>query len=194
MTGVFHDRRPQHCISCVMMVKSDTVFYIGATGYIGGVVLQHLLLLPHPPSRITALIRDPKKVELLKNVNLPSGVTLEPLLGSLQDLETLTKAAEEHDVVFSMADADDLPAMKAILEGIKRRKEKTGEVPLLIHTSGTGLLTDNAKGSFAGETVSSECLRAWLSTDLYRPGTETSDRNLPSSAFHRGAPGHGHTP
>jgi len=143
-----------------------TVFYIGATGYIGGTVLQHLLC-SNPPSRITALIRDPHKAELLKKLKVPSGVTIDSLIGSLGDCDKLTRAAEEHDVVFSMADCDDLPAMKAVLGGMKRRKAKTGEVPLLIHTSGTGVLVDDARGMYAGETVSLAQYSA-DQDDLYR--------------------------
>lgn len=39
---------------------------------------------------------------------------------------------------FVQADADDLVATNAFLAGFKARHEKTGDVPVLIHTSGTG--------------------------------------------------------
>ena len=35
------------------------------------------------------------------------------------------------------ADADDEPAMKAILAGMKKRHEKTGDTPILIHLVST---------------------------------------------------------
>ena len=119
-----------------LSMPGKTVFFTGATGYIGGTVLQNLLNHADPPSLITVLVRDPKKVELLNHVKLPPGVSLKPVTGSLQDLMQLEKACEEYEMVIQTADADDLPAMKAILTGMKRRKEKTGEVPILIHTSG----------------------------------------------------------
>lgn len=34
----------------------------------------------------------------------------------------------------TQADVDDLPAAKAILRGMKKYKERTGKVPILIHT------------------------------------------------------------
>jgi len=44
------------------------------------------------------------------------------------------------------ADADHLEAVKAILRGLKLRHDKTGEVPIYIHTSGTGVLAEDARG------------------------------------------------
>jgi hypothetical protein len=132
---------------------SKTVFLTGATGYIGGTVLTKLLSLSTPPATITLLIRDEKKAQAIAQLKT-NGTTLKPIIGSLQDLETLTKAAAEADIVINTADADDLPAAKALIEGMKQRKEKTKHRSLFIHTSGTGVLTDNAKGQYPSDTVS----------------------------------------
>jgi hypothetical protein len=51
------------------------------------------------------------------------------------------------------ADADDLDAAKAILAGLKDRYESTGKKAILIHTSGTGTLADNALGKFTSDTI-----------------------------------------
>jgi len=132
---------------------SKTVFLTGATGYIGGTVLTKLLSLPTPPSTITLLIRDEKKAQAISSIKT-NGTTLKPIIGSLQDLETLTKAAADADIVVNTADADDLPATKALIEGMKQRKEKTKHRSLFIHTSGTGVFVDNAKGQYPSDTVS----------------------------------------
>lgn len=150
-----------------------TVFMTGATGYIGGTVLTKLLSLPTPPAVIQILIRDAAKAEKLSQLSLPSGTTVKPLIASLQDLDALTKAASEHDIVVSTADADDLPAMQAMIAGMKIRKEKTGHRSLLIHTSGTGTLTDDAKGMYPSDKVSAPLLtlhveyRSYIYTDLH---------------------------
>ena len=133
---------------------SKSVFLTGATGYIGGTVLTKLLALSSPPSAITILVRSEDKAKSISSFPTPSGTTLTPLLGSLQDLEKLSKAAETHDIVVHTADADDLDAIKAIIEGAKKRKAKTGHRTLLIHTSGTGVFVDNAKGHYPSDTVS----------------------------------------
>ncbi|KAK4688022.1 hypothetical protein P7C73_g2097, partial [Tremellales sp. Uapishka_1] len=130
-----------------------SVFFTGITGYIGGTVLTRILALPHPPKLITALIRDPAKAERLSSLTLSKGVTLRPLIGSLDDLEKITAAVAEHDIVISTASADHLDGTKAIIEGMRIRKEKTGHRPLIIHTSGTGVLTDDARGMYPTEKI-----------------------------------------
>ena len=157
--------------------KGKTVFFTGATGYIGGTVLQKLLSLPTPPSLITILIRDHQKAELLQKLEV-AGVKIQALIGSLEDFDKLRKAAEEHDVVVSTANCDDLNGISAMLDGMKQRKAKTGQTSLLIHTSGTGALVDNAKGMYAGDIVS--CL-GWITLkfiDLYRFRSRTEDERV----------------
>ena len=131
-----------------------SIFFTGATGYIGGTVLTKLLSIPNPPTNITVLIRDPKKAELLKELEFPQGTTVVPLLGSLEDHEKLTKAAETHDITIHCADADDLGAIKAIIQGQGNRRKETGHRPLLIHTSGTAQLGDDAAGQYPADNVS----------------------------------------
>jgi len=63
------------------------------------------------------------------------------------------KLASEADVVFSIADCNDLPAAQATLKGLEKRFKTTGSVPTLIHTSGTGVLSDNAAGEYAYDTI-----------------------------------------
>jgi hypothetical protein len=129
-----------------------TIFLTGSTGYIGGTVLLALLALPIPPKSIYLLIRDSAKAELLKSIPT-SSTNLIPVIGSLGDLSILEKHAEEVDVVVSTANADDLEGMNAMLKGMRKRKDKTGHRSLLIQTSGTGVLVDNAKGQYPGNKV-----------------------------------------
>jgi hypothetical protein len=81
----------------------------------------------------------------------------------MEDLDLLEEQASKHDITINTANADDvsvsaqwiglfavlthsrapqLPATKAILRGQAKRKEETGHRPILIHTSGTGVLSD----------------------------------------------------
>ena len=130
-----------------------SVFFLGATGFVGGSVLTQLLSLPTPPSLITCLIRDPKKIEHLGTFSTPSGTTLGPLQGSLADVDKIERAAETHDIVISCADCDDMPSIKAFLEGMKKRKAKTGHRSVLVHTTGTGLFVDESKGQWPTDKV-----------------------------------------
>jgi nucleoside-diphosphate-sugar epimerase len=107
------------------------LFITGATGYIGGSVLTSLLQYPNK-YRISALVRSQAQADVLKKFGV------EPVLGSLDDLDTLTKAASEAHIVVNTADADHLPSAQALVKGLKLRKDKNS---VFLHTSGTGLLT-----------------------------------------------------
>ncbi|KAG1882313.1 hypothetical protein F4604DRAFT_1743472 [Suillus subluteus] len=135
------------------MPESDKtrIFVTGATGYIGGSVLSALLSHPRATSfQITVLIRSPEKVELFNSVGVVA------VVGSNQDLEKLTEHARDSDVVLACADADDLQAARAILLGLKKRYDETGRVPILIHTSGTGVFIDDAAGNYATDNIYSD--------------------------------------
>lgn len=139
-----------------MSTSGKNVFFTGATGYIGGTVLQALLTAPTPPASITVLIRDASKADLFTSLSLAKekGVKLIPLVGSLEDTDKLKDAASAADVVVDTANADHLEAINALIQGMKARKEKTGHRPLFIHTSGTGVLVDDARGAYPNDKVS----------------------------------------
>ncbi|WWC66709.1 uncharacterized protein I206_100613 [Kwoniella pini CBS 10737] len=135
--------------------SGKTVFFTGATGYIGGTVLESILNSPKPPKLITLLIRDEKKSNDFKNLETAKkqNVEIKILISSLDDLEKIEKASSEHDITIHTADADNLKGVKAILKGQKLRKEKTGHRPILIETSGTGVLIDKAKGEYPNDII-----------------------------------------
>lgn len=113
-----------------------TIFLTGATGYIGGAVLALLLEAPNDKLyKIAALVRSHQKAPLLEALGV------RPVLGSLADLELLEKEARENDATIHTANADDLPAIQAILKGLIAGGESGGKKKVLIHTSGTGVLT-----------------------------------------------------
>ncbi|KAG6868177.1 hypothetical protein C0993_006613 [Termitomyces sp. T159_Od127] len=123
-------------------------FILGATGYIGGTVLTRFLERSDiTSSKITALVRSPEKAAIFASFGINA------VIGSHTDGQLVEKLASEADVVVSMADADYLPAIQAILRGLKMRHETTGTVPILIHTSGTGVLGDKALGAYLSDTI-----------------------------------------
>ncbi|RPD68447.1 NAD(P)-binding protein [Lentinus tigrinus ALCF2SS1-7] len=135
-----------------MYTEKTSILYTGATGYVGGHALQRILT--HPKANtfdITALVRDADRAKLLE-----SKFGVKAVVGSLKDADKLTDLAEGAHLVFHAADSDDEPAMKAILAGMKKRHEKIGDTPILIHLSGAGSLTDDARGEYASQTVTSD--------------------------------------
>ncbi|GJE96185.1 NAD(P)-binding protein [Phanerochaete sordida] len=132
------------------MSGKTPIFYIGATGYIGGSVLAKLLKHPSADTfDITALVRSEDKAAKLNKLGVRT------VIGSYKDVALVERLSEAAHVVFSMADADDLPMVQAILKGLKQRHAKLGDLPILIHTSGTGVLThgQETKGMAATDVI-----------------------------------------
>ncbi|KAF6762446.1 hypothetical protein DFP72DRAFT_875966 [Ephemerocybe angulata] len=122
------------------MSTTTKIFLTGATGYIGGSILTRLLAHPDRPSfELTALVRNPDAAKKL------AALGVKTISGSYDDLALLTDAAAQADVVFTMVCVtvwDQLPPAQAILAGLKQRFEQTSKPPILIHTSGAGIVMD----------------------------------------------------
>ncbi|KII89888.1 hypothetical protein PLICRDRAFT_40070 [Plicaturopsis crispa FD-325 SS-3] len=143
------------------MSSTIDIFLTGATGYIGGTVLTRLLQHPKAAQfRIRALIRNKDKAALIAS-KYPS---VTPIIGANQDLQLLEDAAASADIIVSAADSDDLPAAEAIVRGLKRRHQETGKVPVIIHTSGTGVLGDSSAGMYPTEDIYDDADAAQIAT------------------------------
>lgn len=126
------------------------IFFTGATGYIGGTILTKLIKTLSTESQsynINVLVRQQEKADILDKLAYPG---VKSIVGSLDDLPAVESYAANADIFISTADADGLDAMNAILKGFKTRFEKTGVAPILIHTSGTGVYTDDPKNWLKG--------------------------------------------
>ncbi|KAH9945012.1 uncharacterized protein BXZ73DRAFT_95999 [Epithele typhae] len=150
------------------MTTKTSIFLTGATGLIDGSVLARLLAHPKAADfEIIALVRSEAKGRLLQ-----ANFGVKPLVGSLQDVDKIAAVSEAANVIINTADCDDLPSAEAILSGMKARHDKTGEVPILIHTSGTAMLINDAKGVYLAETV-------------YDDMNLEQIKSIPPSALHR---------
>ncbi|KAF8961483.1 hypothetical protein BDZ97DRAFT_1759854 [Flammula alnicola] len=143
------------------MSSKLNIFFTGATGYIGGTVLTRLLQHPDAASfQITALVRSAETGEKLKTLGV------EVIIGSYTDenLGFLTEAASKADVVIAVArllqansiNSINLAPINAILAGMKVKYEKSGKAPLLIHTSGSAFVMDDARGLHSGQAEISD--------------------------------------
>ncbi|KAI0694390.1 NAD-P-binding protein [Cerioporus squamosus] len=133
------------------MSAKTTIFLTGATGYLGGTVLARLL--NHPDRKnfdITVLVRNEAKAKILSEK-----FGLKTVIGTHQDLDKVESQAEAAHIVFNISDADDANFTGAILKGLKSRHTKTGDVPILIHTTGSAIVMDDARGAYAAgpETI-----------------------------------------
>lgn len=89
----------------------------------------------------TLVVRDQGKADQLQ-LRYPDA-KLNIVLTNHADTAKIAELAAESDVVLNLADADDLPLAKAVNEGLTKRVNTAGvRQPVLIHTSGTSVLSD----------------------------------------------------
>ncbi|KAG0228626.1 hypothetical protein BGW41_003367 [Actinomortierella wolfii] len=144
------------------------VFITGQTGFIGGTAIDHLLKDPYAKENFVyrSLVRTEDKAKLIQAL----GIT--PVLGSLDDANLLTEEVAKADLILHFADADHLPAIHAIAKGLHQQGHRHLARPIFIHTSGTGVLTDGAKGTFT-------------SNDIFSDDQPAKILGLPDSQLHR---------
>ena len=118
------------------------VFIVGP-GFIGWNIID--MLMPQGYS-ITGLVRRKEHADSIK----ASGAI--PVMGDLNDKALITEKSAEADIIFHTATADHLPSAEAVLDGVKTRALK-GQMTIFIHTSGTSVLNDDAKGQYKSDKV-----------------------------------------
>ncbi|MFD1773120.1 NAD-dependent epimerase/dehydratase family protein [Paenibacillus rhizophilus] len=117
------------------------VFVTGATGYIGGSVARVLLEAGHI---VYGLVRNPNKIEPLKQIGI------EPVLGTLEDTEVLTRYAQLSDAVIHTADSDHRTAVETFIAALR------GSGKPFLHTSGSSVVGDDARGDSKSENIYNE--------------------------------------
>ncbi|KAI0738076.1 NAD-P-binding protein [Daedaleopsis nitida] len=144
------------------MSTKTNIFFIGATGYVGSTLITRLVNHPEASTfDIYALVRSAEEAKIFESAL------------NLKELDKVQALAEKADVIFHLGDSDDVPLIKAIFSGMKAKHSKTGVQPMLIHTSGTGVIVDDARGEYVTDTVYSdlnlEQIKAIPETALHRP-------------------------
>jgi nucleoside-diphosphate-sugar epimerase len=122
------------------------IFLTGAGGYIGGSVAQALLAAGH---RVRGLTRSASTAQQL------SAGGIEPVLGTLDDSDLLIREARASDGVVDTASADHAGAAQSLIAGLE------GSGKPLLHTSGSSVAADDARGSCRSENVFDE-ETAWI--------------------------------
>lgn len=117
------------------------IFLTGASGFIGGSVAARFLKEGY---QIRGLVRDANKAKQLQALGI------EPILGTLTDSTILIENAKWADAVVNAASSDNLGAVEVLIEGL------AGSNKVLLHTSGSSLVGDDARGEFASEKIFNE--------------------------------------
>jgi nucleoside-diphosphate-sugar epimerase len=93
---------------------------------------------------VRGLLRDPQKAVRLQ----AQGIT--PVIGSLDDRQLLIDEARQADAVIDAANSDHAGAVDAFIEALR------GSGKLLIHTSGSSIIGDDALGNTLSEHIFDE--------------------------------------
>jgi nucleoside-diphosphate-sugar epimerase len=117
------------------------IFLTGASGYIGGSVASQLLLRGH---EVRGLVRNTETAQRLALKGI------EPVIGALDDTALLVDMARSSDAVINTANADHRGAVQALLDGLK------GSGKPLLHTSGSSVVGDDARGEYCSSVVFDE--------------------------------------
>lgn len=117
------------------------IFLTGANGFVGGSVASRLIKAGHS---VRGLVRDPQKAEQLRALNI------EPVIGSLDDHNLLVAEARNADAVIDAANSDHAGAVESFIEALK------GSNKVLIHTSGSSIIGDDAQGNYLNNNVFDE--------------------------------------
>lgn len=117
------------------------IFITGVGGYIGGSVATALLASGH---HVRGLARSTANAAKLA----ASGI--EPVLGTLDDAELLEREARASDGVINTASADHAAAVQALIKGL------TGSGKPLLHTSGSSVIGDDARGGHKSAQIFEE--------------------------------------
>ncbi|KAL0580402.1 hypothetical protein V5O48_001647 [Marasmius crinis-equi] len=123
----------------------------GASGFVGGTTLRTLLEredVRKGDIEITCLIRGEDRAKLLRDQ-----LGVKTVVADLDQTDLVEKAAAGADIILDTANADHPKGVAAMAKGLEKRKAETGRTPIFIHSSGTGALTDDAKGEFAADKV-----------------------------------------
>lgn len=123
-------------------MAKKAMFITGATGYIAGSFLWLMVQRGYLERfEIRALVRKPADAAKLKQLGI------EPVAGTLDDLVLLEDEASKSDVIFNTANYDHQESARALEAGASLRRRNTGNRPVLIHTSGAGVLSEWSAGN-----------------------------------------------
>ncbi len=114
------------------------IFLTGATGYIGGSLARKLIEKGH---QVHGLVRSKEKAKLLEKEGI------KPVPGSLDDDATVAEAAREAEGVINAASSDHRGAIETLVKAL------SGTEKPLIHTSGSSIICDDARGEFESPTI-----------------------------------------
>lgn len=111
-----------------------TVFVTGVTGYIGGTITVQLLKKGY---KVLGLLRNKEDEQKVRELGI------EPIIGSLDEVQLIESTIEKSDAVINTADADNPFFVATALN------KMAGTGKSFIHTSGSSIVAHRDNGEFS---------------------------------------------
>ncbi|MGN9780943.1 NAD-dependent epimerase/dehydratase family protein [Nonomuraea sp. ZG12] len=143
------------------------IFVTGASGLIGGTVAARLIESGHA---VTGLIRDESRAGAL------SGLGIEPVVGTLDDAESLARLARRADAVVNAADSDHRGAVETLVTAL------AGSGKPLLHTSGSGFVATGTTGERSEDVFGEDAVAGWVPDHPVRAARVAIDRLVLAAA------------
>ncbi|EJD07986.1 uncharacterized protein FOMMEDRAFT_150609 [Fomitiporia mediterranea MF3/22] len=178
------------------------VLVLGATRYLGGCSVLASLVKSYPNVKFSAVVRTSTTsvpdsfaafAKQSNAITRPSSIPdkfraigVEPILGSLDDLDLVTKLSTDADIIIDTADSENADLLNALLEGQKHQKAEGKPTASFVHTSGTLTFTDKSgDGKFNTNgklwTDSEEDIPCHMVKLLYRSLMKASEAGIVTS-------------
>ncbi|KAH6995378.1 NAD dependent epimerase/dehydratase [Ilyonectria destructans] len=126
-------------------MSSTKVLLTGATGFIGGSVLNRILSSDNPKIKelsVTVIVRKQEQVDLLAEHGIDAR-----LFNGLDDGKKLREIASEFDIVLHCATGLHTWSAEALILGLGDSRQRTGRQTHYIHTTGTSNLAYSSLSS-----------------------------------------------
>ena len=126
------------------MTPTNRILLTGATGYVGGTVLDHLIKNQEPSIKgliFDLLVRTEEAAAKLRDTY---GDRVNPIQwrGGLTDIPFITETAANYDLIINTGSGFVADGAKAFVQGLSRRIKPGQPAPWLLHISGCTNLSD----------------------------------------------------
>ncbi|KAK5124977.1 hypothetical protein LTR85_001167 [Meristemomyces frigidus] len=126
-----------------MTSEKPKILLTGATGYIGGSILSHLLKSESPALQDTTIKCLVRGTDRVAELNTAYGRRVDPVLfKDLDETDRMIEIASQHDIIINATLGYHPASAAALVEGLAKRQQATGKDVFMIHTSGTSNLAD----------------------------------------------------
>ncbi|KAI8713893.1 Epimerase domain-containing protein [Fusarium sp. LHS14.1] len=125
-------------------MSSQTILLIGATGYVGGTVLDHFIKA-HDDEILKNLTFDlpVRSEEAADKLRSAYGDRVKPIQwAGLHDVEFITELASKYDIIISTGSGFIPQGAEAFVQGLARRVKPGASPPWMFHISGCSNLSD----------------------------------------------------